>query len=93
MLSKDMGKKEQIDELAKKFEGVLIRQFLDEALKPMDGEGGIFGTGNTPMYDQMIKDTLTESITKGGSLGFSSVLQAQLYNETLDVSEGTKSDG
>lgn len=79
MLTSGASKAEQIDGLAREFEGVLIRQFLDQALKPMDGEGGLFGGKSSPMYDQMIKDALATSITKNSSLGFSSVLQVQLY--------------
>lgn len=74
-----MGEQQQIDEAAKQFEGILMRQFLDEALKTADGEGGLLGS-SIPMYDHIIKDTLATSITKGTSLGLSSVLQAQLHS-------------
>ncbi len=73
------NQKEQIDQAAKQFEGILIRQFLDEALKSMDGSSGMMGS-SVPMYDHLIKDTLANSITQGTSLGLSSVLQTQLYN-------------
>jgi len=83
---------EQIDEVAKQFEGILVRQFLDEALKPMSEEAGLFGGKSHPMRDQMIKDALAQSIVQGQSLGFSSVLQAQLQpqpqlSETLKPNE------
>ncbi len=84
LLSGDVEKKQQIDQVAKEFEGVLIRQFLDQALKPMDGEGGLFGTESSPMQEQMIKDALANSITKGSSLGLSSVLQAQLQTHGVN---------
>lgn len=67
----------RINEVAKQFEGILIRQFLNEALKSADGKGGMLGS-SVPMYDHIIKDTLASSITQGTSFGFSSILQAQL---------------
>lgn len=79
----------KIDQAAKQFEGILMRQFLDEALKNTDGEGGLLGS-SVPMYDHLIKDTLANSITQGTSLGLSSVLQAQLGSEP--ASEVQKSD-
>lgn len=92
MLSGKLDKKQQIDELAKQFESVLVRQFLDVAMKPMDEENGLFGSGKVPMYDQMIKDTLAQSIVKSSSLGFSNVLQAQLYNEAVDGKQETNTN-
>ncbi len=81
LLQGGVEKQQQLESVAKEFEGVLIRQFLDQALKPMDGEGGLFGTESSPMQDQMIKDALANSITKGSSMGLSSVLQAQLMTK------------
>ena len=79
MLTSGADQRQQVEQLAAEFEGVLLRQFLDSALKPMDGESGMFGGKSSPMYEQMVKDTLASAITKDGSLGFSSVLQAQLF--------------
>lgn len=81
---------EQIDEVAKQFESILIRQFLDEALKPMSEEAGLFGGKSHPMRDQMIKDALAQSIVQNQSLGFSSVLQAQLHPEPYDISKSNE---
>lgn len=91
MLTGDTSRAEQLDQLGSEFEGILLRQFLDEALKPMDPENGYFGTGSTPMYEHLIKDSLASSITKSGSLGFSSVLQAQLFPQELTDGKGTQS--
>lgn len=91
MLASGASKAEQANQLAMEFEGVLLRQFLDEALKPMDPENGFFGASGSPMYDQLIKDSLASGMTKAGSLGFSSVLQAQLFPETLNAEKGLSS--
>lgn len=91
MLTKNTSRSEQMDQLGSEFEGILLRQFLDEALKPMDPENGYFGSGSTPMYEQLIKDSLASSITQAGSLGFSSVLQAQLFPQELTNGKGADS--
>lgn len=91
MLSKDSTKQEQVGQLAQEFEGIFIRQFLDKALTPMDPESGLFGAKGSPMIEHLIKDSLASSITAAGSLGFKSVLQAQLFPETLNTEEGTAS--
>lgn len=91
MLTKSTSRTEQMEQLGGEFEGILLRQFLDEALKPMDPENGYFGSGSTPMYEHLIKDSLASSITKSGSLGFSSVLQTQLFPHELNEGKGTNS--
>lgn len=91
MLTKGTSREEQMQQLGAEFEGILLRQFLDNALKPMDPENGYFGSGSTPMYEHLIKDSLASSITKSGSLGFSSVLQAQLFPQELTNGKGADS--
>ncbi len=81
--SRTVDEKTKIDQAAKQFEGILMRQFLDEALKSADGKNGLFGS-SVPMYDHIIKDTLVNSITQGSEFGLSSVLQAQLSNQGSD---------
>ena len=81
-----LDKMQQIDEAAKQFESILFRQYLDEALKTSDGENSLLGS-SIPMYDHIIKDTLATSMTKGNSLGLSSVLQTQLYKGVGDESQ------
>lgn len=90
MLSGKLGEKQQVDELAKEFENILVRQFLDKALTPMDKDSGMFGMKGSPMYEHLVKDTLANSITGQKSLGFSSVLQAQLFSETDNLETDTK---
>lgn len=90
MLSGKASKQEQVEHLAREFEGIMLRQFLDEAMTPLDPEAGFFGAKGSPMYDQLIKDALTSSFTKSGALGFSSVLQAQLFPDTAKTEQDTK---
>ena len=83
--------KTKIDQAAKQFEGILMRQFLDEALKTSDGKSSLLGS-SVPMYDHIIKDTLVNSITQGAEFGMSSVLQAQLSKDgSVDAVQEDKS--
>lgn len=91
MLFSEANKKEQVEQVAKEFEGILIRQFLDSALTPMDRDSGMFGVKSSPMYEQLIKDSLATAITKKSSLGFSSVLQSQLFPQSLTTEKGADS--
>ncbi|MCH6255855.1 hypothetical protein MLD52_04805 [Puniceicoccaceae bacterium K14] len=90
MLTGNLEKQQQVDELAKEFENILVRQFLDKALTPMDKDSGMFGMKSSPMYEHLVKDTLANSITGQKSLGFSSVLQTQLLNEADNLKTDTK---
>ena len=59
------------------FEGILLRQFLSESMKPLL-QGGAGGQ----VYGYLITESLSSSLVKGGGLGLSSVIQAQLSPKT-----------
>jgi peptidoglycan hydrolase FlgJ len=58
---------------SRQFESILVRQFLSESMKPLL-ESGPSGQ----VYGYLLTDSLAESISKGGGLGLSHVLQTQL---------------
>ncbi len=64
---------DKLGEASQQFEAILLRQFLGESMKGLL-EGGSGGQ----MYGYMLTDTLADSLSKGGGLGLSSVIQAQL---------------
>lgn len=64
---------EQAAEVSRQFEAILMRQFLSESMKPLL-EGGPSGQ----VYGYLVTDSLAETMTKGGGLGLSHILQAQL---------------
>ena len=68
--AQDAGK---LGEASQQFEAILLRQFLSESMKPLL-EGGPSGQ----VYGYLLTDTLADSMSKGGGLGLSSVIQAQL---------------
>ena len=82
-----MSEQQKIAEASKQFESVLIHQFLKDATKPMI-KGYLNGDGpGADFYQYFITDTLATSITEGGGLGLSSVLQAQLTPRHLATKE------
>lgn len=65
-----------LGEASRQFEAILLRQFLGESMKPLL-EGGPSGQ----VYGYLLTDSLADSLSKGGGLGLSSVIQAQLGRE------------
>ena len=69
---------DDVEKVSSQFEGILLRQFLGESMKPMLGEGE-----GSQFYGYLLTDALAQSLSAGGGLGLSSVLQAQLGKESL----------
>ncbi len=70
------GKTEKGAEAARQFEGILLRQFLSESMKPLlqGGPGG-------QVYGYLLTESLSSSLVKGGGLGLTSIIQAQFSQE------------
>ena len=63
-------------ELARQFEGILVRQMLSESMKSL-----IDGPKGQQSYGYFISEALSDGITKGGGLGLRSVLESQLRGQ------------
>lgn len=63
----------RIAQAAQQFEGILLRQILNESLKPLLENGP-----GAQVYGYFLTGSLAESIGKAGGLGLGSVLQTQL---------------
>jgi Rod binding domain-containing protein len=61
------------EDVARQFEAILVRQMLEESMKPL-----LEGAGGGHMYGYFISEALADGITKGGGLGLRSILEAQL---------------
>lgn len=64
-------------EAAKQFEALLLRQFVEEAFKPMFGEAMVGGAGKD-VYQYLMTDALAKNLADSHSFGFSSLVQLQL---------------
>lgn len=65
-----------IAKAARQFESILVRQFLGESMKSLlqDGASG-------QVYGYLLTDSLASSISEGGGLGLSHILQMQLTKD------------
>lgn len=63
---------------ASQFEAIILRQLLKPSIEPMmsGGLGGSGGAGGG-IYAYMLTDTLANSLSAGGGLGLSSLLEKQ----------------
>lgn len=74
-------RKKQGGVAAKQFEAIILRQLLSPAIEPMmnsglgGAEGGSSGGG---VYGYMLTDVLANSLSQGGGLGLSRILEKQL---------------
>jgi Rod binding domain-containing protein len=63
----------KVAQAAQQFEGILLRQILNESLKPLLENGP-----GAQVYGYFLTGSLAESIGKAGGLGLGSVLETQL---------------
>ena len=79
--SKDRTESEKTKFVTEQFESVLVKQFLNDALKPMFK--GVFNEDSEGhrLYRHFFTDALSESIAQGGGFGVSSILQQQLSSK------------
>jgi Rod binding domain-containing protein len=63
----------KIAQVAEQFEGILLRQILNESMKPLLENGP-----GAQVYGYFLTGSLAESIGKAGGLGLGHVLQTQL---------------
>ena len=79
--SKNKTESEKTKFVTEQFESVLVKQFLNDALKPMFK--GVFDENSEGhrLYRHFFTDALSESIAQGGGFGVSSILQQQLTSK------------
>lgn len=74
---------EKIGEVARHFEAILLRQFLNEATKPlMDANEGM-SAAQKSIYQDMMTNTLADTISKSGEFGLSQAFRQQLMPRDL----------
>jgi Rod binding domain-containing protein len=88
VLSDHRSEEAKLASASAQFEAILLKQFLSEALKPLTESGDTFG-GKNPVYGYFITDTLATSLSESGAFGYSSLIQAQLADQTNASNETT----
>ena len=83
-------KMEDIQKVASQFEAIIVRQLLKPAIDPImnggsggGGEGGSMGGGGGGVYGYLLTDVLANSLSQGGKLGFSQLIEKQLTPDAL----------
>ena len=74
---------EKIGEVARHFEAILLRQFLNEATKPLMGGDEGMNPAQKGIYQDMITNTLADTISKSGQFGMSQMFRHQLMPRDL----------
>jgi Rod binding domain-containing protein len=77
-LATKLPKNEKLGKACDQFEGMLIRQILNEGLKPLLAKTPGSSAAGAGVYDYMLTDTLAKGITGPHSVGISHLLQQQL---------------
>ena len=78
----DAATQPKLKEASQDFEAVFLKQFLGQALKPLlHDTPGSKGAG-AGVYQHMITDVIAKELSSGGDFGFSTMLQAQLADQT-----------
>lgn len=76
------GKKAGLGKACDQFESMLVRQILENGMKPLLAKPLGTGTAGSGMYDYMVTDTLANSFAGKHGMGISHMLQAQLAPKT-----------
>lgn len=69
---------EKLAKACDKFEGILVRQLLQEGMKPLLAKPPGSNAAGSGLYDYMITDTLANGIAGKSGMGISHLLQSQL---------------
>ena len=80
---------QDIKKVAAQFEAIIVRQLLKPAIDPiMNGgssgsQGGAVSGGGGGVYGYLLTDVLANSLSQGGKLGFSQLIEKQLTPDAL----------
>jgi len=76
--NQSLSQDQKIAEASKQFEAILLRQFLSESQKPMvQGELEDDSTTSS-IYQDMISNQLSESLSSGNGIGLAKMFEHQL---------------
>ncbi len=73
-----LPKDEKLGKACDQFEGMLVRQILQDGLKPLLAKPPGSGAAGAGLYDYMVTDTLAGSVAGKNGMGISHLLQTQL---------------
>jgi Rod binding domain-containing protein len=77
-----LPKDQELRKACDQFEGMLVRQILQEGLKPLLAKPPGSGAAGAGIYDYMLTDTLANGLAGKNAMGISHLLQTQLGPQT-----------
>lgn len=81
--SDHLTQQEKIREISRQFESILLRQFLSEAQKPMFGTESEMSGGQKAVYQDMVVNVLSDTISQSGKFGLAQVFERELMPRNL----------
>lgn len=72
---------EKINAVGQQFEAVMLRQILTEATKNMFGSSEASQSSTNSIYQDMVTNSLADSVSRSGGLGLATVIAKQLQHE------------
>ncbi len=89
--NKHISEKEKVSEVARQFEAVLLRQILTAARKNVIKSSMNPESSTSSIYQDMINESIAESISRSKAFGLATSLEGQLTHQTLKApsSSGT----
>ena len=81
--NRQLTEPQKVGEVARHFEAILLRQFLSEATKPMFSSNEGMNAAQRGVYQDMIVNTLADTISRTGEFGLSPAFRQQLMPRHL----------
>lgn len=81
---------EKIAAVGQQFEAVMLRQILTDATKNMFGSGDSPESSTNSIYQDMVTNSLADSMSRSGGLGLAKMLAKQLQHECTTAPASTK---
>lgn len=80
--------RQKMAETSRQFEAIMLRQILNDAMKPTI-KGGVFDEsgGAANIYRSMMTDVVSNAMAQGGGIGLATSLQAQLNDFVYEKEE------
>ena len=79
----NLTENQKVGELAKEFEAMLFKQVLKGMKQSVGGSGMFPSEGPHAIYGDMMIDTIAQSISHAGQIGFSRTFTDQLTNQSV----------
>lgn len=77
----ELTEAEKIKAVGQQFEAVMLRQILTDATKNMFGGGAESQSSTNSIYQDMVTNSLADSMSRSGGLGLATVIAKQLQHE------------